>query len=706
MKKIIAFGLLIGLNFLYAQTQELTIEDAVLGYWKGLYPEQLRDLQWTAQGDEYGYQSENQLIIKNINGQEVKRITLSDLQKSNKNLQRMPWQTSFSKEALVYRSENNYVYYNIESGDSFFLNFDAEADNVDFSDKANAVAYTLQNNLYIATGKNPKIAVTNNSDKNIVSGQAIARSEYGITKGTFWSPEGNFLAFYQKDETNVTEYPLVDVTTYPATSTPIKYPMAGQGSEKAKVGIYDAKNQKTTYLQIDTSDEHYLTNLSWTPDEKYILLAEINRATTQYDLNLYDISTGKFVRTLTTETNDKWVEPENDAVFLPNSSTDFLWLSEKDGFMNIYRYSTLNKKSKQITSYDWVVKEILGFDATGKNVLLSGTGKDGRETHTFKVNLKTGKTQNLSPIAGTHHSQLSPDGNYLLDAYSSIDIPNVTQLISTKSGKKISLFSAANPLKNYKIGEMEMPVLQSKDGFDLYGRMFKPYNFDPQKKYPVLIYVYGGPHAQMVTNSYLGGASLWLAAFANSEDYIVFTLDNRGSAYRGFAFESGIHRQLGTLEIEDQMLGVDYLKSLPYVDADRIAVNGWSFGGFMTSSLMLRHPGVFTTGVAGGPVTDWKYYEVMYGERYMDRPQENPEGYENARLGKYIDRLKGKLLLITGSVDPTVVPQHSMTLLKEAVEKGVQIDFFAYPMHEHNVRGMDRIHLIKKMTNYILENNK
>jgi dipeptidyl-peptidase-4 len=195
----------------------------------------------------------------------------------------------------------------------------------------------------------------------------------------------------------------------------------------------------------------------------------------------------------------------------------------------------------------------------------------------------------------------------------------------------------------------------------------------------------------------------WLAT---QKDYIVFTLDNRGSAHRGFAFESIIHRKAGDAAMEDQLIGVDYLKSLPYVDGNRIAVKGWSYGGFMTTSLMLRHPGVFTTGACGGPVTDWKYYEVMYGERYMDTPQENPEGYENSRVGKYIEQLQGKLLIVHGSVDPTVVPQHSMTLLKEAVEKKVQIDFFTYPMHEHNVRGKDRVHLMRKMLDYIVEYNK
>ena len=319
---------------------------------------------------------------------------------------------------------------------------------------------------------------------------------------------------------------------------------------------------------------------------------------------------------------------------------------------------------------------------------------------------KNGDVTKLTATSGTHYTKLSSNGDYLIDSYSSLTIPKNIDLVSTKKGNSETIFNAENPLKDYQLGTTEFLTIKGSDDTDLYCRMLKPANFDPSKKYPVLIYVYGGPHAQLVTNSWLGGSSLWMDAFATKENYIVFTLDNRGSANRGFAFESIVHRNLGNLEIEDQLKGVAYLKSLDFVDVNRIAVNGWSYGGFMTTSLMLRNPGLFTTAVAGGPVIDWKYYEVMYGERYMDTPTENPEGYEKAKVSNYIKNLDGKLLIIHGSVDPVVVPQHSMTLLQEAVKQKVQIDFFTYPMHEHNVRGVDRVHLVEKMLNYIVENNQ
>ena len=515
------------------------------------------------------------------------------------------------------------------------------------------------------------------------------------------------LAFYQKDESRVADYPLVDITTTPAALKAIKYPMAGQGSEQAAVGVYNLQTKKLIYLDIDTKDEHFLTNLAWSPDEKYLLLAEINREQNHFALNRYDATTGKKVNTIFEESNPKWVEPENSAVFLPNSNDEFLWLSERDGFMNVYHYSTNGKLIKQLTHFRWVVQDILGFDSKGENFFIVGTGADPREKQCLKINLKNPKKITaLTTTPGTHKVQLSSDGKYLLDTYSSISIPKNIDLINTEKGSAKRLLTAANPLEGFAIGTPELLTLKADDGTTLYAKMHKPQNFDPQKKYPVLIYVYGGPHAQEVKNSWGVGSYLWLSAFAQNDQYIVFTLDNRGSENRGFAFESVIHRHLGDYEIKDQLAGVAYLKSLPYVDANRIAVHGWSFGGFMASSLLTRHPEVFRTAVAGGAVTDWKYYEVMYGERYMDTPQTNPEGYENSRVGKYLDGLKRPLLFIHGSVDDIVVPQHLMSLTKESISKNDFIEMFFYPMHAHGVSGLDHINLTERIIDYIKKHNQ
>ncbi len=708
MRKMISLLFLCTFLLSFSQQNELTIDDAVLGYYKGLYPKSLSNLRWVDNSNTYVFERNNELIFTDAKNNKVfKKVTLKELQKSYEDLKNIPKLNLITTTEFTFKNGNVIEVYNyINNSKTTSLLFEKAAQNNEYNTKAKAIAYTLDNNLYLGTVENPKIAITTIEDKNIVSGQAIHRSEFGIHKGTFWSPFGNYLAFYQKDESNVSEYPLVDISSYPASLNSIKYPMAGQGSEIAKIGIYNLAKKTTTYLNIDTSDEHYLTNLSWTPDEKYVLVAEINREQNHVWYNRYSCETGLKVNTIFEETNDKWTEPEFDAVFLPNSENNFLWFSERDGFMNLYLYTTEGKLLKQLTKFNWVVTGILGFDHSGKNVFITGTGMDARESHTFKVNLKSGKYIRLTKENGTHKSQLSTNGNYLIDKYNSLTIPNNIDLVDIKKGGTTSIFKSENPLKDYKLGTTEFITLKGNDGTDLYAKILKPADFDASKKYPVLIYVYGGPHLQLVRNTWLAGSSLWMPAFATMENYIVFTLDNRGSANRGFAFESSIHRNLGDVEIEDQLAGVNFLKSLEYVDSERIAINGWSYGGFMTTSLMLRHPGIFTTAVAGGPVTDWKYYEVMYGERYMDTPQENPDGYGKAKVHNYITNLDGKLLLIHGSVDPTVVPQNSMTLLQEAVKNKVQIDFFTYPMHPHNVRGKDRVHLVKKMLDYIIENNK
>jgi len=708
------FGIILFLIIGSVTAQEmkhLNLEAAVMGYYKGLYPEQ-KSLQWVDDSDDFIIIENDGVYIQYATHTDLEQRTplfnLEDLQVSIPSIKRLPNSYhQITPNKAYFNFDHSIIAYNyIKKNVIGEISYPEEAENTDFNSKAMVVAFTLENNLYIATEKKSNISITSHDDFNVVSGQAIARSEFGIRKGTFWSPNGSLLAFYEKDETNVTNYPLVDYTTTPASSNNIKYPMNGMKSEIAKVGIYDIEKDSVIYLDIDTSDEHYLTNLSWSPDEQYVFLAEINRDQDHMWFTMFDASSGKKIKTLFEEKNDRWVEPEHDAVFIPNSNNQFLWMSERDGFMNIYVYDTHKGFVKQLTKFSWVVKSILGFDEDVNHVIITGTGNDPRDNKAFKVNLNNGKTAELTTESGRHQLQLSSNGNYIIDRYSNLDVPGITKLRSIHKKDESVLFNAPNPIKDYQLGTTELITLKNEEGVDLFGRIIKPFNFDPKKKYPVLIYVYGGPHAQLVTNSWLGGSNLWMQWMAAEQGYIVFTLDNRGSASRGFEFESVIHRNIGEYEMKDQLTGVDYLKSLPYVDENRLAVHGWSYGGFMANSLMLRHPGVFTTAVAGGPVTDWKWYEIMYGERYMDRWQENEKGFERSRVHNYVQNLDGKLMEIIGSVDPVVVPQHTMTLLKSFVDNKKQVDFLSYPMHPHNVRGIDRAHLMRKVLDYVIENNR
>uniref|UniRef100_UPI0037519F92 S9 family peptidase n=1 Tax=Flavobacterium sp. TaxID=239 RepID=UPI0037519F92 len=580
----------------------------------------------------------------------------------------------------------------------------ASAENQTFDNANENLAFTENNNLFFFNKNKEKITVTNNFDKNIVSGQTISRSEFGISGGIFWSPKSAYLAFYQKDETNVADYPLLDITETPGKLENIKYPMIGQKSEKPRVGIYNVVTNKTVFILPKGNQEDYLTNLSWTPDEKYILIAEVNRGQNDMNLNVYDANSGAFVRTILNEKSDKWVEPEHPAFFPNTTSNNFVWISEKDGFNNLYYYSIEGKLIKQLTANKFPVREIIGSNNVGNEIYFKATGENGTNMLAYKVDLK-GKQTLITKDLGVHNCIPNFDGSYFFDEYSNHATPSKSLLYDKKLVVK-TLLESKNKYDGYEIGTSEVKTIKSADGTtDLFTRLIKPSNFDASKKYPVLVYVYGGPHAQMITNSYLDGANLWMYWMAE-QGYLVFTVDNRGSDNRGVAFESVIHGRCGSNEIDDQIKGVEYLKSLPYVDENRLAVHGWSYGGFMTSSLMLRKPDTFKVGVAGGPVTDWKWYEIMYGERYMDTPAENQKGFDEANTLNYVKNLKGKLLLIHGTSDDVVVMQHNFALVKKFVEAEKQVDFFPYPMHKHNVQGKDRVHLMKKVLDYVIENNK
>ncbi|MCF6241262.1 MAG: S9 family peptidase [Bacteroidales bacterium] len=704
MKKItLMFAALLISWSVWAQNKTFTVEQ-VSTY--GLYPRNLYGVKW--QNDEnYSYVVEwSKIVTENVKtGQKTTIFNLKDANKALKEAGLPPLQYIadyewYSNDAISFINNNTYIVYNIKSNKEVFsVKTDEKAKNIRPCKSNHSVAFTIDNNLYIAN-KGGKTAVTNDKDKGIVNGDSyVHRQEFGIDNGIFWSPKGNFMAFYRKDETMVADYPLVNIDTRIATEVPIKYPMAGETSEQVSLGVYDMASQKTIFLKTK-HDDHYLTRITWDPSEKYIYIAELNRGQNHMKLNKYNAQTGDFVATLFEEKNPKWVEPEHDMIFLPNNAKQFLWYSERDGFNHLYLYDTNGKLIKQVTKGNWLVTDFLGFDLKGKNIFIQSTKESPLERHIYKVNIKSGKMIKLSAENGTHDALFNPAHRYFIDQYSSTKIPAKTDLVNAQAKLIRNVFTADNPLKDYKLGKMEIGTIKAADGkTDLYYRMIKPVDFDPNKKYPVIVYVYGGPHAQLITDTWMGGAGLWDNYMAQ-KGYIMFTVDNRGSANRGFEFESVIHRHLGQNEMADQMKGIEFLSKLPYVDMNRIGVDGWSFGGFMTTSLMVNHPETFKVGVGGGPVIDWKWYEVMYGERYMDTPQENPEGYKQSGLLDKAKNLKGHLLLIHGYNDPVVVPQHSLAFIKSCISAGVLVDYFLYPGHEHGVRGKDRIHLNKKITQY------
>ncbi len=547
---------------------------------------------------------------------------------------------------------------------------------------------------------------------NVVLGESVHRNEFGINGGLFWSPKNNKLAFYRMDQSMVVDYPLVNTKAREAEPMPIKYPMAGMQSHWVTVGVYEPAAEKLVYLNTarDTTvheREMYLTNVAWSPDEKYVYIAKVNREQNHMWLEQYDATTGAFMKVLFEETNPRYVEPCEPMMFTPKGD-QFLWFSMRDGYKHLYLYNLDGSLVKQVTEGKYEVEEFIQFDKKGENIFVYANKDNLAGRDAYRVSLKDGKMWRLTLDKGTHSVVLNADGTSFVDVYSSVDVPARAMWNNVKYGKNgqfskhtaHEFYRAENPLKDYAMPTVKLGTIKAADGkTDLYYRLITPPDMKPGEKYPTLVYVYGGPHSQLVTDSWLAGGNLYFLRLAQ-QGYVVFTLDNRGTDNRGFEFESCTHRHLGEIEMADQMEGVKFLQSLPYVDKDRMGVEGWSFGGFMTITMKLAHPEVFKVGCAGGPVIDWKWYEIMYGERYMDTPQENPEGYEATSLLNKAKNLEGRLLVIQGAEDNTVVPQHSTEFIERCINNFKQVDYFAYPHHEHNVLGRERLHLYQKMFQY------
>lgn len=687
-----------------AQDKKFDFKDAIY-FNPNVLPKRINNLQWVDKSADYSFIEENSLMIASASDETPAKSTLSLqslnglLQEQELTLELFPSIHWESNTEFTFQNNNRLFNINIENRSSSILNiWPDSAQNSEVEPLTKRVAYTIENNLYIAD--NQKQIQLTDDPEDVLNGQTVHRSEFGISDGVFWSPKGNYLAYYHKDERMVGDYPLVDVTSPEATLKNIKYPMAGSTNEIVKVAVYDIANKKTIYLETGDDIDQYLTNISWSPDEKQIYIAALNRDQNHLKLNKYDALNGEFLLTLFEEKASTWVEPEHSLTFLKNREDQFIWFSERDGWQHLFIYNTKGQFVKQITEGEWTVTSLIGFDNSGKNLIIQGTKESPIEKHIYSVSLKNGKLKKLTGEHGSHSGSLSPSGNYFFDVYSNTETARVYNAIGTDGKSSKELLRDEDPLKDYLVGETILGTLKNDVNIDLHYRMILPPNFDSTQKYPVFYYLYGGPHAQLVTDSWLGGANIFMHLMAQ-KGYIVFTLDNRGTPNRGFAFENVIHRKLGQNEVADQMIGVDYLHSLDFVDTERMGIQGWSYGGFMTLSMLADNPGIFKAGVAGGPVTDWKYYEVMYGERYMDTPKQNPEGYKQSSLLEKAENISDRILIIHGDIDPTVVWQNSLSFLQAAVDAGVQVDYFVYPQQEHNMRGMNRAHLLEKIYRYM-----
>ncbi|MEG1555735.1 MAG: DPP IV N-terminal domain-containing protein [Bacteroidales bacterium] len=704
MKKTVFILILsITVSTLFAQISLIDLE----GYFKGKYAtDYLQNLSWRPQSNQYSYVENDSLILCDANTQKhttfltVKKLK-AILQEDNFN--KIPYCQWITNNSLYFPSLNKMI--SFDQTGNFLESQTFPAQNIiDKSIKDRLFVCKENGTVYVQSYLNDyqKMLLCPDTGKNIVFGEAVHRNEWGINEGQYFSPKGHFIAFYRMDESMVEDYPLVNTSMDIAMVEPMKYPMAGRKNHEVKVGIFDvkasvAKHQTVYhYIETDWNDGEFLTCVTFSPDEQFLYITHLNRAQNHAKLVQYDVNTGKKIKVLIEEKDPRYVEPNKRIIFLKDQR--FIWQSDRDGWNHCYLYDSNGKLIKQLTKGNWEVTSVLGMDSKEECLYFITPYKQPVDRYVYRINMKNGDLQNLTLEMGTHTPFFNDEMSWFIDYYTNLETPLKIFLKSSNGKKSKLLLESKNPYKAHQLGKNSIFTIKNKQNDDLYCRMILPPHFDSTKKYPCIIYVYGGPHSQMVTNTFMSGGSFLY--YLSQRGYIIFTLDNRGTSNRGAEFEKTIHRRLGVLEIEDQMCGVDYLKSRPYVDSNRIGLDGWSYGGFMILSLITTYPDVFKAASCGGPVVDWRWYEIMYGERYMDTPEENPQGYVDADILPKVKNIKTNLLVMHGAQDHTVVWQHTLRLLDQAIKDGIQLEYFVYPSHDHNVRGIQRVYLWKKLEHF------
>ena len=702
---LVAFTSIMATTPISAQElKQFTLEDLNFGgeNYRKFIPERLYTTWW---GDQLMYQDvEESGLIDMKTGKKRALFTLDDINGKTdgekvRTLQRVSFPYPDKTLALV-QSKTTRMLFDWSKCEVVWKQTCEGETETHWNKTSRTSAYVKDNQLWITNAEGKTKQLTTDGSREIVYGQAVHRNEFGIEEGIFWAPDGNRFAFYRMDQSMVTDYPQVNTFERVATYEPDKYPMLGMTSHKVTVGIYDCTNGNIQYLKAGDPTNRYFTNIAWSPDSKTVYMFELNRLQNDCQLVSYDATSGNKLKELYREKSDKYVEPMHPIVFLPWDSKQFVMQSQKDGYNHLYIYNIGTGAIRQLTKGNFVVEDFCGFNTKNKSVIIATNEANPIQRNIYTVDVKSGKRKALDNGRGCHNASLSKSGQWIVDMYSEPDVPRNYDLVATANAKSLRLLTSKAPWEGYQQPIFESGSIKAADGTtDLYWRMVKPADFDASKKYPTVVYVYGGPHAHNVEASWHWYSRSWETYMAQ-KGYIVFILDNRGSENRGLEFEQATWHKLGKVEMLDQMKGVDYLKSLPYVDANRLGVHGWSYGGFMTISLMTNYPDVFKVGVAGGPVIDWRWYEVMYGERYMGTPDTNKEGIEACSLIPMAKNLKGKLQIIIGMNDPTVVPQHALSFIDACTEAGTQPDFFVYPGEGHNMMGHKSVHLHERITQY------
>lgn len=701
----ICFLTLLGINTQTFGLQTLSVHDIIYRE-KELLPQKLTQLQWLPNSYYFSYVTKDQiLLVSEINNQIIRSISLDMLNaKLESQLEVFPQLRWIDEIRLWFKHEQNIIIYDTSSGVFEIANIlHKEAENIEvFS--PHLVAYTVGPNLFLSSSGNI-IQLTNNlASSHILSGHSVHRQEFGIEKGIFFSPHGTLLAYYRMDQNMVDDYPFEDFQSYPVKIDYIKYPMAGRKNHEVKLVVYNLESKEHKVLDTQGPPDQYLTSISWASDER-ILLNILNRAQNHLRTYLFDIKNGQSGELLFEHHAQKYINPQFSFYTTAEYPEQAYWCSNHAGWTQLYKLDMHDKSMSLLTPELKDISEAVGFRAFGAYFFYMAFSNDHPSRHGYFYNRNNNSILNLThDNEGIHTLIPSDDGSLILDVFSNQNTPYHVNIINLEGHILNTIYSAPNPLVEYRNTLIKIFKLRSADDkYDLFARIIFPPEFSSTTSYPAILYVYGGPHVQIVQDSW--GAPLWQIMMAQ-KGYIIFSLDNRGSAHRGQAFEQETFRALGREEVLDQMAGINYLRSLNFVDMGRLGVHGWSFGGYMTMALMLKNPKVFKVGVEGGGVVDWTNYESFYTERFMGLPQENAESYEHSSLLNLINNLDDDIMLITGTHDDVVVPRHMKLFIAKAIECDKKIDIFFYPYGKHHFDIKSKFHFYNKMTCYFDEKLK
>lgn len=612
-----------------------------------------------------------------------------------------------SEHIFRHSSVNNYYIYDLKNKTTTFISKNGKQMHAELSPAGDKIGFVRDRNLFIydiTSGKETQ--VTNDGETNKISNGAsdwVYEEEFGFSKAWFWSPDGSKIAFYRFDESEVKEFVMTKYGTLYPTEYKFKYPKAGEANSKIAIYVYNVSTGKKVTLDLG-NDYEYIPRIKWTITSSTLSVQRMNRLQNKLDLLLADTETGK-INTILTESSDTYLDISDALIFLPDGK-HFIWRSDRSGYNHLYLYSIEGKLVNQITKGNFDVISFYGFDERTQILFYTGTQKSATDKNLFSIKLDGTKSKQLYPGAGTDNADFNSTYSYYILTHSDGNHPPVVALY-TSEGKMIRLLednaTLTKNVSEYSFVKKEFFKIKTSNNLELNAWMIKPANFDATKKYPILMYVYGGPGANTVNNTW--DWDLPWYEMLSQKGYIIASVDNRGTGGRGVEFKKCTYKQLGKLEVEDQIDAAKYFGSIDYVDKGRIGIWGWSYGGFMSSLCIMKGSETFKAAIAVAPVTNWRYYDNIYTERYMGLPQDNASGYDDNSPVNHTKELKGKFLLVHGTADDNVHFQNSMELIRSLVESNKQFEFFAYPDKTHGLSGGNtRFHLYNMLTDFILKN--